>query len=105
MLQLLAQGNPKFEVQVYKGLIALLPCSSPKAQQMATQTLRIVQVYTTLSQTNFIAFLDIYFNYFYSIVQNKALKFEDLEITHRHIISANCEECKSQHCRTVAEFT
>jgi hypothetical protein len=44
LLQTLAQGNPKFEVQVYKGLIALLPCSSPKAQQMAAQTLRVVQV-------------------------------------------------------------
>ena len=44
LLQMLAQGNPKFEMQVYKGLIALLPCSSPKAQQMAAQTLRIVQV-------------------------------------------------------------
>ncbi|XP_022087363.1 uncharacterized protein C1orf228 homolog [Acanthaster planci] len=43
MLQTLAQGNPKFEMQVYKGLIALLPSSSPKAQQMAAQTLRIVQ--------------------------------------------------------------
>lgn len=43
LLQILAQGNPKFQVQVYKGLIALLPCSSPKAQQMATQTLRVVQ--------------------------------------------------------------
>ncbi|XP_033637132.1 armadillo-like helical domain containing protein 1 [Asterias rubens] len=43
MLQTLAQGNPKFESQVYKGLIALLPSSSPKAQQMAAQTLRIVQ--------------------------------------------------------------
>lgn len=43
LLQNLSQGNPKFEVQVYKGLIALLPCSSPKAQQMAAQTLRVVQ--------------------------------------------------------------
>ncbi|XP_071495178.1 armadillo-like helical domain containing protein 1 [Diadema antillarum] len=43
LLQNLAQGNPKFQSQVYKGLIALLPCSSPKAQQMAAQTLRIVQ--------------------------------------------------------------
>jgi len=43
LLQLLAQGNPKFEMQVYKGLIALLPCTSPKAQQMAAQTLQIVQ--------------------------------------------------------------
>ena len=68
LLQLLAQGNPKFEVQVYKGLIALLPCSSPKAQQMATQTLRIVQVQKTLFQTNFITFLKINFNYFCTIV-------------------------------------
>jgi len=43
LLQLLAQGNPKFQMQVYKGLIALLPCTSPKAQQMAAQTLQIVQ--------------------------------------------------------------
>ena len=42
---MLAQGNFKFEVQVYKGLIALLPCTSPKAQQMAAQSLRVVQVY------------------------------------------------------------
>ena len=68
LLQLLAQGNPKFEVQVYKGLIALLPCSSPKAQQMATQTLRIVQVHRTLSQINLITFLEMNFNYFCSIV-------------------------------------
>ena len=47
LLQNLAQGNPKFQTQVYKGLIALLPCSSPKAQQMAAQTLRIVQVKLT----------------------------------------------------------
>ena len=44
LLQMLAEGNPKFEMQVYKGLIALLPCSSPKAQQLAAQTLRVVQV-------------------------------------------------------------
>ena len=68
LLQLLAQGNPKFEVQVYKGLIALLPCSSPKAQQMATQTLRIVQVHRTLSQIILITFLEMNVNYFCSIV-------------------------------------
>lgn len=43
LLQLLAQGNPKHEVQVYKSFIALLPCTSPKAQQLALQNLRIVQ--------------------------------------------------------------
>ena len=45
LLLMLAQGNPKFQVQVYKGLIALLPCTSPKAQQMAAHALRTVQVH------------------------------------------------------------
>ena len=40
----LAKGNPKYQNQVYKGLIALLPCNSPKAQELAVQTLQIVQV-------------------------------------------------------------
>lgn len=44
LLENLAKGNPKFQMQVYKGLIALLPCSSPKAQELAAQTLKIVQV-------------------------------------------------------------
>jgi len=43
LLLMLAQGNPKYQNQVYKGLIALLPCSSPKAQQMACSALRVVQ--------------------------------------------------------------
>ncbi|EDO48169.1 predicted protein [Nematostella vectensis] len=43
LLQQLANGNPKYEAQVYKALIALLKSASPKAQQMAAQTLRIVQ--------------------------------------------------------------
>ncbi|XP_071847248.1 armadillo-like helical domain containing protein 1 [Apostichopus japonicus] len=54
MLQTLAQGNPKFQVQVYKGLIALLPCSSPKAQQMASQTLRMVQKTVGHANTNIV---------------------------------------------------
>ncbi|MGH0143482.1 UNVERIFIED_CONTAM: hypothetical protein FKN15_046210 [Acipenser sinensis] len=44
LLESLAHGNPKYQNQVYKGLIALLPCTSPKAQQLALQTLRITQV-------------------------------------------------------------
>lgn len=44
LLENLAKGNPKYQTQVYKGLIAVLPCSSPKAQELAAQTLRIVQV-------------------------------------------------------------
>ncbi|XP_067846294.1 armadillo-like helical domain containing protein 1 isoform X1 [Heptranchias perlo] len=43
LLELLAQGNPKYQLQVYKGLIALLPCTSSKVQQLALQTLRTVQ--------------------------------------------------------------
>ncbi|XP_069794809.1 armadillo-like helical domain containing protein 1 isoform X2 [Narcine bancroftii] len=43
LLELLAQGNPKYQLHVYKGLIALLPCTSPKVQQMALQSLRTLQ--------------------------------------------------------------
>ncbi|XP_038188710.1 armadillo-like helical domain containing protein 1 isoform X5 [Arvicola amphibius] len=43
LLDALVHGNPKYQNQVYKGLIALLPCRSPKAQQLAMQTLRIAQ--------------------------------------------------------------
>ncbi|KAM4023356.1 armadillo-like helical domain containing protein 1 isoform 2-T8 [Anomaloglossus baeobatrachus] len=43
LLELLAHGNPKYQTQVYKGVIALLPCASPKAQHLSLQTLRIVQ--------------------------------------------------------------
>ena len=44
LLESLAHGNPKYQTQGYRGLIALLPCTSPKAQQLVLQTLRIVQV-------------------------------------------------------------
>ncbi|XP_072537300.1 A/G-specific adenine DNA glycosylase [Salminus brasiliensis] len=43
LLESLSQGNPLFQQQVYKGLIALLACNSPKAQQLVLQTLRTVQ--------------------------------------------------------------
>lgn len=44
LLDSLVHGNPKYQNQVYKGLIALLPCASPKAQQLSLQTLRTAQV-------------------------------------------------------------
>ncbi|KAB0358147.1 hypothetical protein FD754_002303 [Muntiacus muntjak] len=44
LLDSLIHGNPKYQNQVYKGLIALLPCASPKAQQLALQTLRTAQL-------------------------------------------------------------
>jgi hypothetical protein len=43
LLHELANGNPKYQPQVYKALIALLPANSPSAKQMAAKTLRIVQ--------------------------------------------------------------
>ncbi|XP_015666828.1 armadillo-like helical domain containing protein 1 [Protobothrops mucrosquamatus] len=43
LLDTLGHGNPKYQNQVYKGLIALLKCTSPKAQQLSLQTLRIIQ--------------------------------------------------------------
>ncbi|XP_036611355.1 armadillo-like helical domain containing protein 1 [Trichosurus vulpecula] len=43
LLDALVHGNPKYQNQVYKGLIALVPCASPKAQQLSLQTLRIAQ--------------------------------------------------------------
>ncbi|XP_040833747.1 armadillo-like helical domain containing protein 1 [Ochotona curzoniae] len=43
LLDSLVHGNPKYQNQVYKGLIALLPCTSPKAQQLSLQTLRTAQ--------------------------------------------------------------
>uniref|UniRef100_A0A8C5K5R7 Armadillo-like helical domain containing 1 n=1 Tax=Jaculus jaculus TaxID=51337 RepID=A0A8C5K5R7_JACJA len=43
LLESLVHGNPKYQNQVYKGLIALLPCASPKAQQLTLQTLRMTQ--------------------------------------------------------------
>nr|KAF6443099.1 armadillo like helical domain containing 1 [Molossus molossus] len=43
LLDSLVHGNPKYQNQVYKGLIALLPSVSPKAQQLALQTLRTAQ--------------------------------------------------------------
>ncbi|KAF7253909.1 Armadillo-like helical domain containing protein 1, partial [Varanus komodoensis] len=43
LLDALGHGNPKYQNQVYKGLIALLRCTSPKAQQLSLQTLRTIQ--------------------------------------------------------------
>lgn len=43
MLQELSSGNPKYEMQVYKALIALLKSSSPEAQQISAQLLVVLQ--------------------------------------------------------------
>lgn len=44
LLDSLGRGNPKYQNQVYSGLLAVLPCGSPHAQQLALQTLRSMQV-------------------------------------------------------------
>ncbi|XP_068809033.1 armadillo-like helical domain containing protein 1 isoform X11 [Struthio camelus] len=43
LLESLGHGNPKYQNQVYKGLVAVLPCTSPRAQQLSLQTLRVMQ--------------------------------------------------------------
>ncbi|KAG8436997.1 hypothetical protein GDO86_007908 [Hymenochirus boettgeri] len=43
LLEMLAHGNPKYHNQVYRGLIAVLPCGSPKAQQLALHAIRVIQ--------------------------------------------------------------
>ncbi|XP_072199630.1 armadillo-like helical domain containing protein 1 isoform X2 [Excalfactoria chinensis] len=43
LLDSLGHGNPKYQNQVYSGLLAVLPHGSPHAQQLALQTLRSMQ--------------------------------------------------------------
>ncbi|VUZ49039.1 unnamed protein product [Hymenolepis diminuta] len=43
LLEQLAEGNPRFRDHVYKALVAVLLCDSPKAQQFALQSIRILQ--------------------------------------------------------------
>ncbi|NXV86381.1 ARMD1 protein, partial [Calonectris borealis] len=43
LMDSLGRGNPKYQNQVYKGLVAVLPCASPRAQQLALQTLGVMQ--------------------------------------------------------------
>lgn len=48
LLVQLGTGNPKFQIQVFKGLQSLLssPAVAPTSQQMAAQALRILLVIT-----------------------------------------------------------
>ncbi|KAG7514352.1 hypothetical protein JOB18_031245 [Solea senegalensis] len=43
LLESLSHGNPKYQNQIYKSLITLMTCSSPKAQHLVLHTVRIVQ--------------------------------------------------------------
>ncbi|KAG9332142.1 hypothetical protein JZ751_015765, partial [Albula glossodonta] len=43
LLESLAHSNPTYQSLVYKSVISLLTCSSPRAQHLVLQTLRIVQ--------------------------------------------------------------
>lgn len=105
ILLMLAQGNPKFEVQVYKGLIALLPCSSPKAQQMAAQSLRVIQVNHMVEKSVMKK------HCMFSLVHKISLALVGINfisiircIYRFHILFAACgEKCKSQHSWTIAE--
>uniref|UniRef100_A0A6I8R9S4 Armadillo like helical domain containing 1 n=1 Tax=Xenopus tropicalis TaxID=8364 RepID=A0A6I8R9S4_XENTR len=54
VLEILAHGNPKYQYQVYKGLIALLPSGSPNAQRLALQTLRVIQQIVSTTHPNIV---------------------------------------------------
>ncbi|KAM9357931.1 armadillo-like helical domain containing protein 1 [Symphorus nematophorus] len=43
LLESLSNGNPKYQNQIYKGLITLMTCTSPKTQQLVLHTLHTVQ--------------------------------------------------------------
>ncbi|XP_029285042.1 armadillo-like helical domain containing protein 1 [Cottoperca gobio] len=43
LLESLSHGNPKYQNQIYKGLIALLTCTSPQTQQLVLHTLHTMQ--------------------------------------------------------------
>ncbi|MED6263644.1 hypothetical protein CHARACLAT_006603 [Characodon lateralis] len=44
LMESLSYGNPTYQDQVYKSLIDLMSCTSPKAQQLVLQALRAVQL-------------------------------------------------------------
>ncbi|NXX86170.1 ARMD1 protein, partial [Urocolius indicus] len=43
LLDSLGHGNPEYQSQVYKSLVTVLPCACPRAQQLALQTLGVMQ--------------------------------------------------------------
>ncbi|NXX96179.1 ARMD1 protein, partial [Centropus bengalensis] len=43
VLDSLGRDNPEYQNEVYRGLVSVLPCASPRAQQLALQTLRALQ--------------------------------------------------------------
>lgn len=49
LLESLSHGNPKYEGEIYKGLIGHLTCTSARAQQFVLHTLRTLQVNPPLS--------------------------------------------------------
>lgn len=44
LLDSLSRGNPKYQEHIYRALIALMTCSSPRGQQLVLHILRTVQV-------------------------------------------------------------
>lgn len=44
LLESLHLGNPKYQNQIYRSLISLMACNSPKAKQLVLHNLRAVQV-------------------------------------------------------------
>lgn len=53
LLESISHGNPKYQNQIYDGLIALMACTSPKAQQLALHNVHTVQVIPALSHNGY----------------------------------------------------
>ncbi|XP_028666416.2 armadillo-like helical domain containing protein 1 [Erpetoichthys calabaricus] len=74
LLESLAHGNPKYQIQVYKGLIALLPCNSPKAQQLSLQTIRVLQAIVKTAHSSIVEPLLNVLRSFHLEVQYEAIE-------------------------------
>ncbi|KFQ23599.1 Uncharacterized protein C1orf228, partial [Mesitornis unicolor] len=54
LMDSLGHGNPKYQNQIYKGLVAVLPCASPQVQQLALQMLVVMQDAVGEAPTNLV---------------------------------------------------
>jgi len=88
VMLLLVQGNPKYQSQVYKSFIALLPCSSPKAQQLSLQNLRISQKIVKQPHPNLVEPLLNLLSTMHFEVRYEAIEFIKEIIHHKEVSEA-----------------
>lgn len=109
LLESLSHGNLKYQNQVYKGLITLMTCSSPKTQQLVLHTLHTVQVKPENVHKQRACSLAHFhtLNLFGTIAwQNVISLTMRRKIIHLSLFSlaVQNEDSPSQHCGTFAEY-